>query len=225
VSPAKDGASIPAYLRAVYAWAYLNPANVRLLDHNLVATAILFGNYGRLTRACLAEVTPGDRVLQAAHVYGGFIPALARRIGPGGRLDVVDVVPLQAALCRRKLEAYANARVRVADAAERGSERYDVVSSFFLLHELPDAEKHAVVDALLSQAAPGGKAVFVDYHRPARWHPLRRPLRQVFARLEPFAESLWHRPIAGFATNAAAFRWHTRTVFGGVYQITVAHRR
>jgi len=225
IAAAAESVAIPAYLQSVYRWAYLDPTNVRLLDRDIVATVILFGNYERLLRTCLAEVSPGDRVLQAAHVYGRFVRKLAERIGPAGRLDVVDVVPLQAALCRRKLHGMAHARVRVADAADAGDERYDVASAFFLLHEIPDEQKRAVVDALLAQLSPRGKAVFVDYHAPAAWHPLRRPLRRVFQRLEPFAESLWHHRIEEFAAEADAFRWRTETLFGGVYQKTVAEFR
>lgn len=222
---ASASVAVPAYLQAVYGWAYLNPTNVRLLDRDIVATVILFGNYARLRRACLCEIAPGERVLQAAHVYGRFIPELAERIGPSGRLDVIDVVPLQAALCRRKLQGFANTRVRIADAADPGTGFYDVVSCFFLLHEIPDEQKRAVVDALLARLAPGGRAVFIDYHQPARWHPLRRPLRRLFRQLEPFAESLWHHGIDEFASDAGSYRWQKQTLFGGVYQKTVARRR
>ena len=224
-SAARKGVAVPGYLRTVYRWAYLDPTNARLLDRNVVATTILFGNYGRLVRRCLAEIRPGDRVLQAAHVYGHFIPRLAERIGPTGRLDVIDVVPLQAALCRRKLRGVAHAHIRVADAANMRSERYDVTSSFFLLHEIPDEQKSAVVNALLDQLSTGGKAVFIDYHAPARWHPLKEPLRRLFEKLEPFAESLWHHRIQDFASDADRLRWRTETLFGGVYQKTVAESR
>ncbi len=217
-------ASIPAYLTSFYSWAYLNRRNACLLDHNVVVTAILMGNHRRLRRAALSEVEPGHSVLQAAHVYGCLIPELARKLGPTGRLDVVDLVPLQAALCRRKLRSFRNARVRVADAAEPGGDIYDVVNCFFLLHEIPDERKHAVVDTLLTRVRPGGRAVFVDYHEPAPRHPLRGVFRRLFDRLEPFAESLWHHEVKEFASNAAAFRWEKQTMFGGVYQKTVAHR-
>jgi SAM-dependent methyltransferase len=215
---------IPSYLSAPYGWAYLNRKNAKLLDHDVVVTAILLGNHRRLRRAVLSEVLPGQSVLQAAHVYGCLIPELARRIGPSGRLDVVDLVPLQAALCRRKLRGFPNARVRVADAAEPGEAVYDVVSSFFLLHEIPDERKRAVLDALLGRVAPGGKAVFVDYHEPAPGHPLRGLYRRLFRRLEPFAESLWHHELREFSRDAESFRWEKKTMFGGVYQRVVAHR-
>lgn len=215
---------IPSHLSAPYGWAYLNRKNAKLLDHDVVVTAILLGNHRRLRRAVLSEIMPGESVLQAAHVYGCLIPEIARRIGPSGRLDVVDLVPLQAALCRRKLRGFAHARVRVADAAEPGEAIYDVVSSFFLLHEIPDERKRAVVDALLGQVASGGRAVFIDYHEPASWQPLRGLYRRLFERLEPFAESLWHHELHDFAGDAHSFRWEKRTMFGGVYQKTVARR-
>jgi ubiquinone/menaquinone biosynthesis C-methylase UbiE len=220
----RRGPAIPLHLSAPYGWAYLNRKNARLLDHDAVVTAILLGNHRRLRRAVLSEVEPGQSVLQAAHVYGCLIPELASRIGPGGRLDVVDLVPLQVALCRRKLRGFGNAHVRVADAAEPGDRRYDVVSCFFLLHEIPDEQKRAVVDALLDRVAAGGRAVFIDYHAPAPWQPLRGAFRWLFNRLEPFAESLWHHEVREFARDAGAFRWQKQTMFGGVYQKTVAHR-
>jgi SAM-dependent methyltransferase len=217
-------AAIPSYLSTTYAWAYLNRRNAYLLDREAVVAAILLGNHRRLRRALISEIAPGQSVLQAAHVYGRLIPEIARRIGPGGRLDVIDIVPLQAALCRRKLRGFTQARVRVGDAAQTGRPIYDIVSCFFLLHEIPDVHKRAVIDALLARVAPGGKAVFVDYHGPVAWHPLRGLMLRMLDRLEPFAESLWHHEVQDFATNPRDFRWQNLTIFGGLYHKTMACR-
>ncbi|MEE9590641.1 MAG: rhodoquinone biosynthesis methyltransferase RquA, partial [Hyphomicrobiaceae bacterium] len=156
---------------------------------------------------------------------GRLIPDLAELVGPTGYLEVIDVVPLQAALCRRKLQGFPQTRVRVADAARPpGDEMYDVVTCFFLLHEIPDEHKCAVVDALLARVVPGGKVVFVDYHEPARWHPLRGIMRGLMNWLEPFAEGLWRHEIAEFASVPGDYRWQKQTLFGGLYQKTVAYR-
>ncbi|MDH3688392.1 MAG: rhodoquinone biosynthesis methyltransferase RquA [Gammaproteobacteria bacterium] len=216
---------IPPYLREVYEWAYLNTTNARWLDCNAVVTAILLGNNARLRRILLSEIIAGQKVLQAAHVYGCLIPEIARQVGPTGRLDVVDVVPLQVALCRRKLRGLSQAKVRIADAAMPGNGIYDVVSCFFLLHEIPDERKRAVVDALLMRAGRDGKVIFVDYHNPAPWHPLRCIMRRLFTLLEPFAESLWHHEIVEFASTPENYHWEKQTIFGGLYQKTVAHCR
>jgi hypothetical protein len=159
-----------------------------------------------------------------AHVYGSLIPELAGWIGRSGQLDVIDLVPLQAALCRRKLRDFPQAHVRIADAARPGDGIYDAVTCFFLLHEIPDERKRAVVGALLARIVPGDRVVFVDYHKPTRWHPLRGLMRRLMTRLEPFAENLWHHEIAEFASAPSAYRWEKQILFGGLYQKTVACR-
>lgn len=97
---------------------------------------------------------------------------------------------------------------------------------FFLLHEVPDEMKLRVVNAMLGLVRQGGKAIFVDYHRPFRWHPLKPVMKLVFNRLEPFALAMWSREIEHMAgPAAAAFRWRKRTRFSGLYQTVIAERR
>ena len=81
------------------------------------------------------------------------------------------------------------------------------------------------VDALLGSVVPGGKVVFVDYHRPHPRHPLKGVMSLIFDFLEPFAKSLWHADIADFAGARDDFAWSKQTYFGGLYQKTVALRR
>ena len=214
--------SVPGYLRDVYEWAYLNPSNAARLDHEQVVSVILWGNQRRLKRAAYDEFRPGQRVLQAAHVYGDFIPGLARRLGAKGRLEVVDIAPLQVARCRDKLCAYPWTQVRHADARDPGGGPYDGVCCYFLLHELPGVWKRAVVDALLANVAPAGKVVFVDYHKPRRWNPLKPVMSVVFDRFEPFAKELWHHDVRQLASRPADFSWCKDTYFGGLYQKVVA---
>lgn len=216
---------IPDYLSQTYAWAYLSPLSLALFDHRLVVWAILWGGSSHLRRAVFEELRPGQRVLQAACVYGDFSPALARFLGVGGRLDVVDIVPLQVANCQRKLQDFPQAVARLADAAAPGGGPYDAVCCFFLLHELPDSHKRLVVDGLLASLAPGGKAVFVDYQRPHPAHPLKGVMSLVFDILEPFAKCLWHNEIADFASFGEHFVWRKQTYFGGLYQKVVVCRR
>ncbi len=217
-------ATLPNYLVDTYSWAYLCPRNLRLLDRHLVVNAILWGNYHGLVRAVCGEFARGDRVLQAASVYGNLSGSLATRVGDEGFLDIIDVAPLQVAHCRRKLAGHDNVQVRVADAANPGEGGYDGACCFFLLHEVPDLQKHRIVDALLASVRPGGKVVFVDYHRPVRWHPLRPVMAAVFRWLEPYAEGLISRSITEFAARPQDFLWRKETRFGGLYQKVVVTR-
>lgn len=216
--------TIPAYLRDTYTWAYLNRLGCAIFDRQTVVSAILWGNARRLIHSVVAEVRPGWSILQPACVYGTFSADLARAVGPEGRLDVTDVAPIQVALTRRKLANLPQASVALRDAADSGRGPYDAVTCFFLLHEVPEDYKHRIVDALLSAVRPGGKAVFVDYHRPAALHPLRPVMAGVFAALEPFAPALWDRDIASYASQPSAFKWRKATFFGGLYQKVVAER-
>lgn len=216
--------SVPAYLRDVYAWAYLNPFSRAIFDQSFVVWSILWGNVGKLIRAVLDEIEPGQRVLQTACVYGNFSNQLADRVGPEGRLDVIDVAPIQVRFTRDKLRRQPQAQVRLADAAMPTGRRYDVVCCFFLLHEVPPDYKRRIVDALLDSVEPGGKVVFVDYHRPESWHPLKGPMSLVFKLLEPFAREVWDSEIADYAGARDDWRWEKEVFFGGLYQKVVVTR-
>ena len=215
---------VPSYLRDTYYWAYLNPRHVRLLDREIVVSVILWGQHQRLRREAFAELVPGQRVLQPACVYGDFSPVLARYLGPRGRLEVVDIAPIQVATCQRKLRNFPQATVRHADAAQPGGNAYDAVCCYFLMHELPNDYKRAVTDALLESVAAGGNVIFVDYHKPHWAHPLKGITSIVFDTLEPFAKGLWRNEIADFASNAKRYGWHKETFFGGLFQKVVARR-
>lgn len=225
IRPETDPPKVCAYLMDTYYWAYLNPRNVRILDHELVVKIILWGQHRRLRQQAFAEIVPGQSVLQSAHVYGEFSPALARHIGPEGKLDVIDVAPIQVTNCRRKLEAFPQASVRQADAVQPGNEIYDAVCCYFLLHEVPDDYKRAVTAALLARVRPGGKVIFVDYHKPHWAHPLKPLTSLIFDTLEPFAKGLWREEIVDFAGNAEGFKWRKETYFGGLFQKVVAQRQ
>lgn len=219
---------IPDYLSRTYRWAYLSRRTLPWLDQPLVVSAILWGNAGRLMRAAVAEFEPGHRVLQAACVYGAFSRLLAERVGGAGALEVVDVAPLQVANLRRKLGGLSQVSARRADLAEPdgvGEGLRDGVCCFFLLHEVPPDARARIVDNLLAAVLPGGKVVFVDYHRPHRWHPLRPVMAQVFRRLEPYAPSLLGTDIEALSSRSGAFEWKKTTVFGGLYQKLVGIRR
>jgi Methylase involved in ubiquinone/menaquinone biosynthesis len=72
---------------------------------------------------------------------------------------------------------------------------------------------------------PGGKVVIVDYHKPARWHPMRPLMRLIFNKLEPFALDLWNHEIAEFMPSEGPHTLVTKhTYFGGLYQKLVLKR-
>ena len=216
---------IPDYLQKTYYWAYLNPRNVKLLDREWVVRTILWQQHHRLARAAAAEIEPGQHVLQTACVYGNFSSFLAEHIGPEGKLEVFDVAEVQVKNCRRKLAKHKHATVRHQDILHLRDETFDVVCCYFLMHEMPDNYRHGVANTLLDSVRPGGKLVFVDYHKPHWAHPLKLITSLVFDTLEPYAKGLWRKELAEFAGEDARFEWRKETYFGGLFQKVVATRK
>jgi ubiquinone/menaquinone biosynthesis C-methylase UbiE len=220
---------IPHYLEQVYWWAYVHPNAVNVFEREWLVNAILFGNYGRLRDAALADL--GERVkgrtLQVACVYGNLTAKLCSRMTPQAHLDVVDILPVQLDNLRRKLPADARVALQRGDASSlAGADAsYDQVLLFFLLHEMPEAVRRATLSEALRVLKPGGKLVITDYHRPVAWHPLRPLMRQVFKHLEPYAHDLWDHEVARFLpADVELAGFEKRTFFGGLYQKLVLTR-
>jgi ubiquinone/menaquinone biosynthesis C-methylase UbiE len=225
-APVRNGTPvIPDYLQKTYHWAYLDPRNVKLLDHELVVKTILWRQHRHLEQVAFEEIEPGQHVLQSACVYGNFSAALAEHIGPEGRLEIVDVAEVQVENCRRKLAGYKHAVVHHEDVLYFRGRTFDTVCCYFLMHELPDDYKYGVAAVLLDSVRPGGKVVFVDYHKPHWAHPLKIVTSLVFDTLEPYAKGLWRKEIAAYAGNDTRFTWQKETYFGGLYQKVVATRK
>src|SRR5262245_4647401 len=96
---------VPHYLNAHYWWAYIHPAAVHLFERQWLVNLILWGNYGRLCDAVMAEMgdsLPG-RTLQVACVYGDLTTRLSARVADGGLMDIVDVLSIQLGNLRKKL--------------------------------------------------------------------------------------------------------------------------
>jgi ubiquinone/menaquinone biosynthesis C-methylase UbiE len=214
---------VPTYMTEVYDWAYVDPAWVKQLDRNIVVKILLFLNDQRLMRRYLQQIQPGQRVWQLAHVYGDLVQKAAQKVGPNGAFHLTDVTPAQIEHGSEKLKGMPWTRVIRSDAAQFAGEGapYDVICSFFLLHEVPDEKKREIVDHMLAQLPDNGTAVFVDYHNPKRWQPIRYILQLVNHYLEPFANALWQNEISHYASDAEQFSWEKETLFGGVYQCVI----
>jgi ubiquinone/menaquinone biosynthesis C-methylase UbiE len=220
---------IPRYLEQVYWWAYVHPKAVQFFEREWLVNLILFGNYGRLRDAALAELgqQATGHTLQIACVYGNLTPRLARRLAPDARLDVVDILPVQLKNLAAKLPADDRIALLQGDSSALACPDacYDQVLMFFLLHEQPEAVRRATLAEALRVAKPGGRIVIVDYHLPKRWHPLRLLMTGVFRKLEPYAMDLWENEVAAFLppdVRPAAIE--KQTFYGGLYQKLVLIR-
>ncbi|HWP11681.1 MAG TPA: rhodoquinone biosynthesis methyltransferase RquA [Ramlibacter sp.] len=220
---------IPRYLEQVYWWAYVHPNAVQVFERDWLVNLILFGNYGRLRDAALAELgKPVDgRTLQVACAYGNLTPRLVDRLAPDASLDVVDILPIQLLNLGKKLPADDRVVLLQGDSSSLAcpDASYDQVLLFFLLHEQPEGVRRATLSEAMRVVRPGGRVVIVDYHLPVPWHPLRLLMTGVFRKLEPYAMDLWNNEVETFLPqHAKPVSIAKKTYFGGLYQKLVLIR-
>ena len=150
----------------------------------------------------------------------------ALRIGKYGQYDIIDVSNIQIARCKAK---YGNLYSQIGYIHQNANEplknNYDVVLLYMLLHEVPQVQKAKILNAALESVREGGKVVVIDYHEPAKWHPLRYFVRMFNRLYQPFAEMLWDREIASFVKDKNKYIWRRSLYFGGMYQKVIINKK
>jgi len=218
--------AVPEYLEKTYWWAYTHPNAVRVFERQWLVNLILWGNFSRLRDLALDElsnVTDG-RLLQVACVYGNFTEKLVQRLGPNGHLDIIDVAPVQIKNMHAKLSDKRKVTISQQDASHMHFDdaSHDATLVFFLLHEMPEDVRRKTVAEALRVTKPGGKVVFVDYHRPVSINPFRYIMVPILTTLEPFAMDLWNGQIADWLPIPyQQMQLKKDTFFGGLYQKVV----
>jgi ubiquinone/menaquinone biosynthesis C-methylase UbiE len=220
---------VPSYLRRHYWWAYVHPNAVRVFERQWLVNLILWGNFSRLRDAAIDLFgTPiRGRSLQVACVYGDLTRRLLNRHAPEATLDVVDVLPVQLENLANKIGPSPRIALCQGDSAELDAPDgwYDQVLVFFLLHEMPRETRRRTVAEALRVTKPGGRLVFVDYHRPHSFNPVGWLMRPILKLLEPFAMDLWREEIVSLLSpGARAVQVRKRTWFGGLYQLVELRR-
>lgn len=217
---------IPEYLQETYWWAYLHPTAVNFFERQWLVNLILWGNFARLRDAALNEIGPkfDGRNLQVACVYGDFSWHAASRLTKEGQLDIVDVAPVQLENVKKKIEPSSNVFLHQQDSSDLGfdDDSFDNVILFFLLHEQPEDVRERTVQEALRVVRPGGKVVFVDYHKPRLINPFRYVMIPILHLLEPFALGLWGREISDWIPEGLQPQSiRKETFFGSLYQKVV----
>lgn len=202
----------------------MHPQAVRVFERRWLVNVILWGNFGRLRDEALdalGATLPG-RTLQVACVYGDLTSRLAARIEAGGRLDVVDVLPIQLENLARKLPPGSPVTLMHGDSAslDLAPASCDRALLFFLLHEQPERVRRATLAEAVRVVKPGGRVVIVDYHRPRALNPLFWPMVAILRTLEPFAMDLWRHRLERWLPPRGTYTTLERaTSFGGLYQL------
>jgi ubiquinone/menaquinone biosynthesis C-methylase UbiE len=221
---------VPDYLEKTYWWAYTHPNAVRVFERQWLVNLILWGNFSRLRDLALQEMGTviSGQVLQVACVYGNLTEHLIRRLDPLAHLSVIDVAPVQIKNLHEKLGDRHQVTILQQDASHMGfaDASQDATLVFFLLHEMPVEVRRQTIAEALRVTKPGGKVIFVDYHKPAASSPFRYIMVPILTTLEPFAMDLWNNEITEWLPPRDGLYTHIdkQTYFGGLYQKLVITR-
>jgi ubiquinone/menaquinone biosynthesis C-methylase UbiE len=220
---------IPKYLQETYWWAYVHPTAVQIFERQWLVNLILWGNFARLRNAALDEIgcTIEGESLQIACVYGDFSQQIAARLTPESELHIVDIAPVQLENVSKKIQNHSNVHVHHQDSTSLNFDegKFDNVIVFFLLHEQPESVRAKTVEEAMRVVKPGGKVIFVDYHRPHWSNPFRYIMVPILHFLEPFALDVWRKEIIDWVPKGLKPKYyHKETMFGGLYQKVVMTR-
>lgn len=221
----KERHDVPEYLKAVYDRRYFHPLLSKMFDDEWTAGLATFFQEKKLTKVVTNEIIEGNDVLQLGIASGSFERDVATKMNSIGKYHIEDLSPSHAEAVNPRISPWLNVAVKERDFTIPNDLRYDVVIGYFLLHELPDTRKKAVLKRAFNALKPTGKMIFVDYARPKQFHPLKYPLKMFNRLYEPFAESLWHNEIEDFAPKTDKLIWAKKTFFGDMYQCVIAQKR
>lgn len=137
--------------------------------------------------------------------YGDLIPRIN---AISGSLTVVDCIQAQLDQVSKKCTC----KTVLADANNSGfaSGSANIVVLFFLLHELPEKWKSAVLSEAYRIAGINGNVLICEFSEPAFWNPLGYIERLIFKMFEPFAFEL-----IKIKWNRNSEKYH----FGGLYRV------
>ena len=168
-------------------------------------------------------------VLQLGVTFGSQIDEAAMAIGAYGQYDIIDINQHQISRITEKYwKVYSSLKIFKQDATQlKLMGNYDAVICFMLLSEVPSATKVKIVNNALKMVKPGGKVIFLDWHKPLWYHPLRYIVRMYNRLYHPFVERLWDRDIETYASPdiRGKFIWRKNTYFGRMFHKTIATRK
>ena len=213
----------PPYLTDIYSWLYLNPKLYKFLDNSTLLNILTLGHHHLLTEEINKELSPHAKVLQIGATLGNQITQTYNSLNALGSYTIIDIVPQLLDIKREKHMKQHISWIE-SDASKTINDTYDTIICPMLLHELPPLTRAKLLENIINALKPEGKAIFIDYHLPSSYNPLKYIIRAVNRLYQPFAEDLWKKSIRDLTPNAELCTWSKQTLFGDIYQKVVASK-
>lgn len=137
-----------------------------------------FGGTKRIRRSAIraAAPQPGEAVLDAGCGTGSLLLMLEEKVGPEGRVEGIDASPEMVEEAGKKLAkkgSRAKAQVALMEEIPFGNGEFDLVTSTYVFHHLPDDLKRKGLAEIRRVLKPGGRFLLVDFegggHSPIGW--------------------------------------------------------
>ena len=171
------------------------------LSYDVLSSGILRSSEASIRT--LAQVKPGDRILDVGCGSGRLTIAAQKWVGPTGEAQGIDPAPEAIMVARRnaaRAGLAAKFEVGLVETLPFSDATFDVVLSRLVLHHLPGDLKQRGLVEMRRVLKPGGLCLVVDFEPPKS--PILRHLVENF--LSPMAHIDVHEYIpllveAGFA--------------------------
>lgn len=142
----------------------------RAVRYDILAWLLTHGRERQLRERFvdLAQLAPGNAVLDLGCGTGTLAIAASRRVGPTGIVCGIDASPPMIARARRKaIKAGVNVdfRVAVAENPPFPDRRFDVVLSTLMLHHLPRKTREQCAREIKRVLKIDGRVLAVDFGR------------------------------------------------------------
>ncbi len=216
--------SFPSYLRDIYSWLYFNPKLYNFLNNKYIQNILTLGYHTILTNELNKEITKDSKILQIGITLGNQISKTLNASKNNGTYTIIDILPNILEKFQEKHQEY-RINYITANATKPFKETYNTIICYMLLHELPPITRQKVINNILNTLPFSGKAIFIDYHLPSSYNPLKYFIRAINHLYQPFAEALWKTAIKEMTPNKEKYTWSKQTYFGGIYQKVVATRK
>lgn len=215
---------IPPYVSELYP-SYFSVFRSKIEMHKAYACLTTFFYAPLLHREVVDMLAYQEKVLQIGVVGAGFESKILNQIGEDGDLTVMDLSDARLSLCEQQTGKRKNLHFERADARLPLDKKYGTIVAPFVLHEMPDESKKAVIKNALNALSKNGTLIVLDYHAPAKANLLRLLVRPYNRLREPFAESLAHYKIEAFLPNASKYTVERALFCAGLYQITAIKKK
>ncbi|MCC2626897.1 MAG: Methyltransferase type 11 [Thermomicrobiales bacterium] len=139
--------------------------------YDLFVALLMLGRAGALRDRTieLADIVPGEDVLEVGCGTGEIAMRAKARTGPAGAVAGIDPASEMIAMARQKASQAGvdiDYRVAAVEALPFLDATFDAVVSSLMLHHLPEDLKPRALAEVRRVLKPGGRLVVVDFKRP-----------------------------------------------------------